>query len=426
PRQQQHRGAAGADREQQPQMVQRTYCGQSPGHQRGGGDQLGGDEGAGRGHAGQGGGDGEDQEEGEGEGAGALGDGVHAPARRRRRVSKRQTVAAVWTLSDAACPARGIRTRSGAAASVSSSSPCASFPKSQAIRAGSSTSKSSESAYPLVAAAVIEAASSRARTSSISAPARTGRWNRLPAEARTALGERGSALVRVSSTRSAPAASAVRRRVPTLPGSRTSWSTTTVAGPAGGSAASASATADGSSGGSVPTATTPCGVTRVPWAADAGRSPAASPAAVSRTSARRICSSTVRRGTSARRARVTSSGCSPAAGSVRNTSSAWSGRRASSERTACGPSMRKRPCLRRAERPASAATFRTRSERAEVSGDWSGRSVIAGRAAMSGCRGVDVLGEGVLGDLDEGGERRGVVHGELGEHATVHLDTREA
>src|SRR5699024_4681664 len=110
----------------------------------------------------------------------------------------------------------------------------------------------------------------------------------------------------------------------------------------------------------------------------------------------------------------------------RCTSSACSGRCASSERTACGPSMRKRPCLRRAERPASAATFRTRSERAEVSGDWSGRSVIAGRAAMSGCRGVDVLGEGVLGDLDQGGERRRAVHGELGEHAAVDLDTREA
>src|SRR5699024_2951308 len=131
-------------------------------------------------------------------------------------------------------------------------------------------------------------------------------------------------------------------------------------------------------------------------------------------------------GTSARRARETSSGCSWAARSVRCTSSACSGRCASSERTACGPSMRKRPCLRRAERPASAATFRTRSERAEVSGDWSGRSVIAGRAAMSGRGGVDVLGEGVLGDLDQGGESRRVVDGELGEHAAVHLDTREA
>src|SRR5699024_10690465 len=247
PRQQQHRGAAGADREQQPQMVQRPDRGQAPGHQRGGGDQLGRDERTGRGHAGQGGGDGEDQEERDGEGAGALGGGVHAPARRRRSVSKRQTVAAVWTLSDSACPARGIRTRSGAAARVSWSSPCASFPRIQAIRAGSSTSKSSDSAYPLVAAAVTEAASSRARTSSISAPASTGRWNRLPAEARTAFGERGSALVRVSSTRSAPAASAVRSRVPTLPGSRTSWSTMTVTGPLGGSAASASATAAGSS-----------------------------------------------------------------------------------------------------------------------------------------------------------------------------------
>src|SRR5699024_2055463 len=82
-----------------------------------------------------------------------------------------------------------------------------------------------------------------------------------------------SALVRVSSTRSAPAASAVRSRVPTLPGSRTSWSTMTVTGPIGGSAASASATAAGSSGGRAPTATAPREVTSAPGPTDAARPP---------------------------------------------------------------------------------------------------------------------------------------------------------
>src|SRR5699024_12676112 len=41
---------------------------------------------------------------------------------------------------------------------------------------------------------------------------------------------------------------------------------------------------------------------------------------------------------------------------------------------------------------------------------------------MSGCRRVDVLWQGVLRDLDQTGERRGVVDGELGEHAAIDLD----
>src|SRR5699024_1931967 len=55
-------------------------------------------------------------------------------------------------------------------------------------------------------------------------------------------------------------------------------------------------------------------------------------------------------------------------------------------------------------------------------GSWSGRSVIASYCAMSGCRRVDVLWQGVLRDLDQTGERRGVVDGELGEHAAIDLD----
>ena len=58
-----------------------------------------------------------------------------------------------------------------------------------------------------------------ATTSSIVAST-TGTWNSAPADARTTFGLYGSTLPGVSTTRSAPAASAERRIVPRLPGSR--------------------------------------------------------------------------------------------------------------------------------------------------------------------------------------------------------------
>ena len=156
--QQEHGGRARADGEEEAEVVQRAHDGQPEGHQRRGGHEgrrgqrPGGEHAEPRGEQGQ-----QDQEgdRGGAEGAagaaaargGGLRDGrAHAPARRRRRVSKRQTVAAVCTFSDSAWPASGIRTVSGAAARVASSSPCASLPRIHAIRSGRSTSNSSESA----------------------------------------------------------------------------------------------------------------------------------------------------------------------------------------------------------------------------------------------------------------------------------------
>src|SRR5699024_8686919 len=168
----------------------------------------------------------------------------------------------------------------------------------------------------------------------------------------------------------------------------------------------------------------PCGLISRPVAVSAPSGAAWSLAAgvASRTMARTICSSTSRTGTAAASASRLSSGWSLVHRAVRNSSWARSGRWVSRERMAWGPSTRNRSCLRRAERPVRAATFRTRGERVEVIGSWSGRSVIASYCAMSGCRRVDVLWQGVLRDLDQTGERRGVVDGELGEHAAIDLD----
>src|SRR5699024_9651149 len=151
---------------------------------------------------------------------GALVGGGHVGAPRPRCVAKRHTVAAVCTLRDSACPASGMLTASGAERRVSASSPCASLPSSQARRGGSSAVNTSAGPRPLVAAAVIPVEARASSSCGLSAPVITGRWNRLPAAARTAFGEKGSALVRVRITRLAPAASVVRIRVPTLPGSR--------------------------------------------------------------------------------------------------------------------------------------------------------------------------------------------------------------
>ena len=72
-----------------------------------------------------------------------------------------------------------------------------------------------------------------ATASSSRAPATTGRWNRLPAEARTHLPLYGSTDASANTTACAPAASAVRSTVPALPGSRTLASSATRAGALG-------------------------------------------------------------------------------------------------------------------------------------------------------------------------------------------------
>ena len=67
-------------------------------------------------------------------------------------------------------------------------------------------------------------------TSSSATPVTTGTWNRLPAVERTTLGAWTSTEPVVSTTASAPAASAARTTVPALPGSRTWASTSRVRG----------------------------------------------------------------------------------------------------------------------------------------------------------------------------------------------------
>src|SRR5688572_27860347 len=64
------------------------------------------------------------------------------------------------------------------------------------------------------------------RTSTASPPATTGTWNNVPADARTGFGLYTSTEPPQQTTPSAPAASALRRTVPALPGSRTSTQTT--------------------------------------------------------------------------------------------------------------------------------------------------------------------------------------------------------
>ena len=79
----------------------------------------------------------------------------------------------------------------------------------------------------------------RRRRPASGTPVTTGRWNSEPAVDRTTLGESTSTLASVTTTASAPAASATRRTVPALPGSRTWASTQTQRGRAASTSSSA-------------------------------------------------------------------------------------------------------------------------------------------------------------------------------------------
>ena len=131
----------------------------------------------------------------------------------------------------------GTRTTASASARSSSRRPHASLPNTHAVgRARSGTpsgavpatsSRSSRSCAPAPSAA--STASPAARNASIagarSTPVTTGRWNSEPAVDRTTLGLCTSTLCAVSTTASAPTASAARITVPAFPGSRT-WART--------------------------------------------------------------------------------------------------------------------------------------------------------------------------------------------------------
>ena len=293
--------------------------------------------------------------------------------------------------------------------------------------------KSSESAYPLVAAAVRAESASCARTSSIAAPVSTGEVEQTAGGGAHGLGRIG---VR---------AGAGQQHQVGAGGVRGTDQGADVAGIADlvehddgdgvlgnrqrGSAAPA---AVGSSAGRAPTATTPCGETRLPEPSGVSGlfvvpSPAVPVAAVSRTRARRICSSTIRSGTPAPRARSASSGWSPAAHSVRKTSRASPGRWRSSERTDCGPSNAEPPLLatrrapgqcRHLPHPLRAGRGDRRLVRALCS------SQIVPRCQAAGA--LTSLGRAFFATSTRAANAGGLVHGELGEHATVDLDACQA
>src|SRR5437764_769158 len=152
-----------------------------------------------------------------------------------------------------------MRTCASAAATTGSGRPCASLPNSHATGPASTawTPELSRSSAPLsrvVASKRTPAPRRVVAAARVSAPRTTGRWNRLPAVARTHFGLSGSTDSPARTTASAPTASAVRITVPALPGSATSTSTASSRGAAATTSASPVSSPR-------TTATTPCGVT---------------------------------------------------------------------------------------------------------------------------------------------------------------------
>src|SRR3954471_5330224 len=206
-----------------------------------------------------------------------------------------------------------------------------------------------------------------------------------------------STLASLTRTASAPAASAPRMTVPALPGSRTLVRTTSRRG-------DRSSTAARSTPSGRQTASSPCG---------AGVSDIAASTSL-------LTSWT---STPASTAERSSSVCRAAASGEWNRSRMSPGAWATASRTDCGPSARKRPSRERTARRANARTAFTRSDRGLVSTEVAPARGVAG-AVSGGVGRVDRrLGRDVgPGDLDQRREGGGVVDGQLGQHATVHLD----
>src|SRR5690606_14485345 len=280
---------------------------------------------------------------------------AHAGQRWARALAKRQTAAAVARLSDSACPRIGTRTAASARARSVSGRPHASLPNSHVVGAArsgadplpavSSSSSRSRSPRPSAARIVSPAPRSSGAASASSTPVTTGRWNSEPALERTTLGLCTSTLSAVTTTSSAPAASAARITVPALPGSRTRARSATRRGAL---AASASSRRTGTI---ARTARTPC---------------------ASGLMTRATSSLAVRTRSPAARASSTISGWRAWAVSETNSSRTRSGAKRTASRTPWGPSTRKVPVRLRAEaedgeRPDSARTAATRSARGLVS-----------------------------------------------------------
>ena len=127
----------------------------------------------------------------------------------------------------------GTRTTSSHSSRTSAASPHASLPITQACGAGAGRRRAAAWCRPRRRPARgcrPHAASPRSPRRAARSPA--GRWNREPAVERTTFGACTSTEASLTSTASAPAASAPRITVPALPGSRTLVSSTSSRGPA--------------------------------------------------------------------------------------------------------------------------------------------------------------------------------------------------
>src|SRR5262245_24063482 len=220
----------------------------------------------------------------------------------------------------------------------------------------------------------------------------------LPADARTHLLLYGSTEASEKTMPPAPAASAVRSTVPAWPGSRTLARSTTSRGAAAVSADSGTSTNRQTA--------------RMPWGVIVCASSAMTSPLTACTAApwRLACAASPQ--------------CRERAAAVRN-SSVTTPPRASASVTACGPSARNDLARRRSARLPSCRAAFTRGERTLVSsgpGAGSSRSLMT--ALRSGSGVGDRLRQRGLGDLDQLGEGGRVRHGELGEHAPVHVDAR--
>src|SRR5579872_238735 len=295
----------------------------------------------------------------------------------------------------------GTAIASSASASRSVGRPQASLPNSHAVgrRSPSAASSSSSSRLaPPSAARTRRPASRSARAASPSGePTTTGRWNRLPADARTHLPLYGSTDASENTTASAPAASAVRSTVPALPGSRTLASRTTSRGVPSEKIFSSGTSTNRH------TASRPWGVTV--WASSAITSPLT------------VCTAAP---SAAASSAISSYRDPPAA--VTNSSVTTRPGRAMASRTACGPSARNSRVRCRAERRASCRAALTRADRMLVI---SLPTIKPGTRLSGGFRLVDVRRQRLPGHVNQRGERGRLGYGQLGKHPAVDVHARD-
>src|SRR5580692_1839088 len=369
----------------------------------------------------------------------------------------------------------GTATAWSARATRSAGSPHASLPNSQAVGRPSapsdSSSSSSRPALPSAARICRPAPRSAAAACRSGDPATTGRWNRLPAEARTHLLLYGSTEASEKTTPSAPAASAVRSTVPALPGSRTLASSTTSRGDTAVSRCSGTSM-------NRHTASRPCGVTvcassAITWPLTASTgTPCAAACDVSsscRDRASAVTNSSVMSGpepaapSAPGRPRAPSAPAGPDAprGPSPGRGATWP--QASASRTACGPSARNSRVRCRDDRRASCRAAFTRGDRMLVTSSLAitapvpgpvaapdrtpphpgadfhdrGRSPaysagqlprswnVAGFAGSGGLGVRLVAGQRLPCHLDQCGERGRVGDRELGEHPPVDVHGRD-